>query len=53
MFVECLLRRGDLKSRLDRIMAVANKCEMGFTNFIVVLGEWNTSDTTAAARGEM
>ncbi len=57
MFVECLLRRGELKSRLDRMVFVANECEMGFTNLIVVLGEWNTSDTTAvieqAARREM
>jgi len=57
MFVECLLRKGELKSRLDRMVSVANEREMGFTNFIVVLREWDTSDTTAviekAARGEM
>jgi hypothetical protein len=57
IFVECLLRRGELKYRLERMVSVAQEREMGFTNLVVVLGEWNICDTAAviekAARGEM
>lgn len=39
MFVEYVLRRGELKSRLDRMVSVANEREMGFSNLVMVLGE--------------
>lgn len=57
VFVECLLLREGLQSRLDFMMFVANERKMGFTNFVVVLAEWNISETTAiiekAVRKEM
>lgn len=57
VFVECLLRRAELKSRLDRMMSISNQREIGFVNLFVVLGEWGSSDTAVVmekvARGEM
>ncbi len=57
MFVECLLRRGELKTRLERMLSVAEEREMGFSNLVVVLGEWGICDTALviekAGRGEM
>lgn len=57
LFVECLLHKVELTSRLDRIMSVARERDMGFANFVVILGEWSFSETTSvlekAAKGEM
>lgn len=57
LFVECLLHKVELTSRLDRMMSVARERGMGFANFVVILGEWSFSETTSviekAAKGEM
>ncbi len=54
MFVECLLLREGLQPRLE---FVVNERKIGFTDFVVVLAEWNISETTAiiekAGRKEM